>query len=243
LSAGLPGFIPDVLLGGWSPGNSPHALSDGAVFRIPRGSSVVMQVHYSKTGKVERDQTRVGLFLAKQPPKRAFGVLPIEPLSGRIGMFLIPKGAKRYEIRCTNTLPQDMLALCVTPHMHLLGTEMQVTASLPDGKKIPLIHIKDWDFHWQETYFYREPLVLPKGTRLDMVAWFDNSEENPNNPHRPPQTVKYGEQTNDEMCICFLGGCPVKEAASPGQLQAPGLDQLFVSEIDRIKNAILPRQR
>ena len=85
--------------------------------------------------------------------------------------------------------------------------------------------------------------VVQKGTQLDMIEWFDNSEDNPNNPHRPPRIVKYGEQTYDEMCMCFLGGCPVKAAESPSQLRAPALDQLFESEIDRIRSAVMPRGR
>ena len=96
--------------------------------------------------------------------------------------------------------------------MHLLGRDMQVDAHLPDGRVEPLVLIRDWDFNWQETYQYREPLRLPRGTRLELVAHYDNSADNPRNPSRPPKTVRWGEQTTDEMCIAFLEVAPAAEA-------------------------------
>lgn len=238
ISTGLPGFLPDVLLGGWAPGNGPHVLPRDTVFVIPKGANLIVQVHYSKTGKQERDRTRIGLYLAKDPPKRAFGVMPVEPLSGRIGLFLIPKGASHHRVQCSVDLPEDLLLISVTPHMHLLGKDMKVEARLPDGREVPLVYVKDWDFNWQETYFYKEPMVLPKGTRVTLTAHYDNSENNPSNPSRPPIPVRYGEETRDEMCICFLGGAPVREASSPKELRAPQVADLFGSEVDRIRRRL-----
>jgi hypothetical protein len=88
--------------------------------------------------------------------------------------------------------------------MHWLGKDFLLTALLPDGTRRTLIRIDRWDFDWQDTYDLAEPLPLPKGTQLKMVAHFDNSESNPANPSRPPVTVRWGEQTTDEMCIGFL---------------------------------------
>jgi hypothetical protein len=93
----------------------------------------------------------------------------------------------------------------IAPHMHLLGREMKVTATLPDGSVRPLIHIDDWDFHWQGSYTFARPVPLPAGTRIDMVAVFDNSAESPRQPHRPPRPVSWGEGTSDEMAIVFVG--------------------------------------
>jgi hypothetical protein len=89
--------------------------------------------------------------------------------------------------------------------MHMLGHEMKVTATLPDGTVKPLVWIKDWDFNWQATYLYREPLALPKGTKLRLVAVYDNSERNPRQTAHPPRLVRFGEQTTDEMCFAFFG--------------------------------------
>ncbi|MCL6627608.1 MAG: hypothetical protein K6T68_13600, partial [Alicyclobacillus shizuokensis] len=75
-----------------------------------------------------------------------------------------------------------------------------MTATLPDGTEKPLVWVPDWDFRWQETYWFKRPIALPRGTLVQLTAYYDNSEKNPNNPHRPPRTVRWGEETTDEMC-------------------------------------------
>jgi hypothetical protein len=81
---------------------------------------------------------------------------------------------------------------------------MTAEAVLPDGTTKLLIHVPDWDFNWQDTYHFKEPVPLPAGTRINVTAYYDNSSENPDNPHNPPKEVRWGEQTTDEMCILFL---------------------------------------
>ena len=88
--------------------------------------------------------------------------------------------------------------------MHLLGTEIKVTATLPNGEVLPLVWVDDWEFNWQETYVYAKPMALPRGTRVDLEAYYDNSANNPKNPNRPPRFVRWGEGSSDEMCIAFL---------------------------------------
>ncbi len=88
--------------------------------------------------------------------------------------------------------------------MHMLGRDMRMTVTFPDGRDRDLIRIDDWDFGWQNTYYFEEPLVLPKGTVLKVVAHYDNSEGNPRNPNHPPRPVRWGEATTDEMCIGFI---------------------------------------
>jgi hypothetical protein len=103
------------------------------------------------------------------------------------------------------TVPEDAHAFNIMPHMHLLGRRMKLTATLPDGKVTPLVNVPNWDFRWQDTYVYTQPVALPKGTKIHLEAVYDNSESNPNNPHNPPRLVKWGEQTTDEMCLAFIG--------------------------------------
>jgi hypothetical protein len=88
--------------------------------------------------------------------------------------------------------------------MHLIGKEMKVTATLPDKSVRPVIWIKDWNFYWQDSYVYKDPLRLPKGTRLDLEAFYDNSSENPFNPSSPPRRVLFGNGTTDEMCFAIF---------------------------------------
>ncbi len=94
--------------------------------------------------------------------------------------------------------------------MHLLGREMKVTATYPNGTVRPLIHIDDWDFGWQGTYSFAQPIPLPAGTRIDMVAVFDNTAENPAQPSQPPRRVKFGEQTTDEMGALIVDVIPAQ---------------------------------
>ena len=93
--------------------------------------------------------------------------------------------------------------------MHYLGREVEAYATLPGGEQLPLITIDDWDFRWQDSYVYREPMRLPKGTRIEALFRFDNSATNPFNPSSPPRRVKEGWQTTDEMCLFYFSFVPV----------------------------------
>lgn len=208
---GGPGFLPRSGLGGWAPGMRPQFFPEGVGVRIPAGSRVVMQVHYSPLGHVgqhagspvtgpEPDRTRGGLFVSPEPSEKALWWLPVANI-----WFEIPPGESRYEVRASLPIPFDMHLVSIAPHMHLLGREMAVQAELPDGTTRQLIHINDWDFNWQGNYIYRDPVALPRGARIAMVASYDNSSNNPLNPSNPPIAVRWGEKTTDEMNLCFLG--------------------------------------
>ena len=200
-------FLPEGELDGWAPGKAPHRLDDGVARYLPAGADVLLQVHYHKTGKPERDDTAIGLYFARTPVQkqlRATGVLPPVPILSLRPELTITAGAARHEVRGTMTLRSDIHAVAVIPHMHWLGKDFLLTATRPDGTRTTLIRIDRWDFNWQDTYDLAAPIALPRGTRLDMLAHFDNSADNPVNPCRPPVTVRWGEQTADEMCIGFL---------------------------------------
>jgi hypothetical protein len=100
-------------------------------------------------------------------------------------------------------LARDVLLTSVMPHMHWLGKDFTFWAVLPDEAqtRVPLIRIDNWNFNWQGTYAFAEPIRLPKGSWFEMEAHFDNSADNPANPTKPPAIVRWGNQTNDEMCI------------------------------------------
>lgn len=217
-SAGFPGFIPSGALGGWAPGNTPDFLPDGIARVLPKGTNVVMQVHYHKTGKVERDQTQLGLYLAKEPINRLTRGLPIAPMNSYPPRMTIPAGESNFEMTVTRELHHAVLLLGITPHMHWLGQDMTVTAALPDGSERTLLDTR-WNFNWQESYQFREPISLPQGTQVTLIAHFDNSDGNPNNPNRPPKTVHWGERTSDEMCIAFLEVTSPTPVGSPDELK------------------------
>ena len=96
-------------------------------------------------------------------------------------------------------VPDDITLYGVMPHMHLLGKEMKAYAIKPDKSEVPLIHIENWDFHWQLNYLYKKPLRIPKGSKIYVEATYDNTSDNPNNPSNPPKPVNVGERTTDEM--------------------------------------------
>lgn len=196
---GWPGFMPAGTLGGWAPGFSPAVLPKATGHLLPKGADIVLQVHYYRTGKTERDRSKVGLYFTKEPnPTPVFHNIAIN------AWFRIPPGAERHEVKAAWQAQLDTTLIGITPHMHLLGKEMKVTATFPDGKQQSLIWIKNWDFNWQDTYHYKEPIKIPKGTRIEVVAYYDNSSKNPRNPSNPPKPVGWGEKTTDEMCIAFF---------------------------------------
>jgi peroxiredoxin len=195
-----PNILPSGSLAGWAPGNMPRMLPAGVGRRLRKGERIVLETHYHRTGREEKDEgAEVALYFAKEPVKKMLQVHMIA------NVFLrIPAGAPDHKVVANFTVPADVHAYDVMPHMHLLGREMSVVATFPDGAKKDLVIIKDWDFAWQETYQFREPLPLPKGTKIRVEATYDNSEKNKNNPSNPPRPVRWGEQTTDEMCIAFI---------------------------------------
>jgi hypothetical protein len=198
-SFGGPGFPPAGTLGGWAPGNFPRMLPDGVGVRLPKGADVVIQVHYHRTGKPEVDRTQVGIYFAKTEIEKRMRVYSVR------AKLRIPPGEADYETEGSlPPLPADVTLLQIMPHMHLLGREMTVTARLPDGTEKKLVRVPDWDFNWQTTYRFKEPVKMPRGTVIHMTARYDNSENNVHNPSKPPRWVTWGEQTTDEMCMAFL---------------------------------------
>ncbi|MGH9398839.1 MAG: ascorbate-dependent monooxygenase [Thermoanaerobaculia bacterium] len=201
---GGPGFSVNALapsLGGWAPGNLPRFLPDGLGMSLPKGASVVMQVHYSAhNGIGASDQSSLGIYFTRAPVEKRVLIAPVINQS-----FTIPAGASDYEVTASIPfLPFDAHLIAVTPHMHLLGTTMQMTAVTLDNKESCLVDVPQWDFNWQATYTYKTAIAAPLGTNLSLAARYDNSLNNPRNPNDPPRAVSWGEKTTDEMCIGFL---------------------------------------
>ncbi|MBS0207973.1 MAG: ascorbate-dependent monooxygenase [Planctomycetes bacterium] len=201
-SFGGPGILPTGGLGGWAPGVTTRKLPEGVGKYLRKGCDLVMQIHYHPSGKVEQDRSRVGIYFAKTEAKLLLGGLSIVSRG-----LNIPPGADKHRVtaKC-EPLPVDIKALAVYPHMHLLGRQMKVYAETPDGKQLPMVWVKDWDFNWQGSYVFAQPQRLPKGSVIHVEAEYDNSESNPHNPNSPPKLVTWGEETTDEMCLltCVL---------------------------------------
>ena len=198
-SFGGVGFRSGGMIGGWAPGNYPSLLPDGIGRLVPKGADLVVQVHYHKSGKPEKDRTKIALYFAHGTVDKRIRAFPVAKL-----LLRIPAGESNYVVHASLPVKLDATLYRVTPHMHLLGKDMKVTATLPDGTVVPLVHVSNWDFNWQTGYELKTPLHLPRGSRVDIEAHYDNSSANPLNPNNPPKTVTWGEQTTDEMCLAFL---------------------------------------
>lgn len=187
---------------GWAPGMNAIPMPTGVAMKIPKGARLVMQIHYHKSGKPETDLSRMALYFAK-PDEKITDYVRVATL-GNPFLSLKPDVADNV-VTATMILPYGATVHQIMPHMHLLGKEMTVTAKTPMGETIPMIQVRDWEFQWQMAYRYEKPIHLPKGTRLELRATFDNTANNPNQPFQPPREVKFGEGTTDEMCFAFMG--------------------------------------
>lgn len=197
------------LIGGWAPGSVPLKDTEPGLRPIPKGSDIVIQIHYHPSGKAEVDQSSIGLRFTDHPGTK--GRTAVIMFNRRID---IAPGDSHYVVKSSLVMPKDVQVFGIAPHAHYLGKEMKISAHLPDGSEKPLIWIKDWDFNWQGSYQYSTPLALPKGTRVDLEYVYDNSEKNPRNPAHPPVRVRWGEQTTNEMAVAFLSiNLPPEEIA------------------------------
>jgi hypothetical protein len=189
------------IIGGWVPGSRPQSLPEGVGIKLSKVARIVMQVHYFGGSEGGVDQTKAGLYFAKAPVQRRLFYLPLADTT-----FKIPAYAKDYEVKTEFTVPPllDAKLIQIAPHMHLLGKQIKVESEYR-GDKTDLVFIDDWDFHWQGFYTYETEQPIKSGTVLRLTCTYDNSEDNFENPNTPPKIVGWGEGTQDEMCLAYLG--------------------------------------
>ena len=190
-------------IGGWTPGADLYVLAKGQGMLLPKGGDLVLEIHYHLNGKATTDQSAVAFHFAKESVSQYLDGVVIGTQDIRI-----PPGDAAYWRHFSMTVPAGMTLTDVTPHMHFLGREFIALSTLPDGREEPLVRIADWDFRWQNTFTYREPVYLPAGSRIDAWVRYDNSADNPQNPSRTPKTVTWGWETTDEMGELWLGFIP-----------------------------------
>jgi peroxiredoxin len=192
-------------LGGWAPGQLGVRFPEGSGTLLPRGSDIVMQLHYHRTGKAEKDRTKIGLYFAKKPVEKPWNTLVI---AGMSPLSMIPANKADHLQKGGGYLSGDATVHSVLPHMHLLGKSVKITMTPPGGDPRVLVDIKHWDYNWQESYWLAKPIAAKAGTLFEIEAVFDNSAKNPHNPNTPPKLVTFGEQTTNEMLFGFVGVVP-----------------------------------
>lgn len=183
---------------GQVPGDIPSIFPPGLGKRIPAGHDLMLQVHYTTNGKRRKDRSKIAFIIADQPIEhevRSRGIYDLK--------FKIPAGAANYEVRASHTFEQDITVLSFYPHMHFRGKDWRYVAHFPDGTEKTLLSVPKYDYNWQELYILKEPIHFPKGTKLECIAHYDNSDGNFLNPD-PTRTVGWGDQSWDEMMIGYI---------------------------------------
>jgi hypothetical protein len=187
----LVAYVPGIQPQNFEPGDSAKL--------IPAGSDIILQMHYTPNGKADRDVTRVGLVLAKQAPKHRYLTIGASALN-----LAIPPNDPNYETHSQVTFLEDAQLVWMQPHMHLRGKDFEYRLVYPSGESETALKVPNFSFNWQMGYDEANPVVLPKGTRMECTAHFDNSPNNPLNPN-PNAEVKWGDQSWEEMMIGWFG--------------------------------------
>ena len=197
-------FDPDSHFLFWKPGSPPEMEPADMAWKLNAGSDLIVNLHLRPSGKQEMVQVSVGLYFADRPPARLPMLLQLE----HDGSIDIPPGAAEFAVTDHLVLPVGVDLLAIYPHAHYLGKQVEAWAELPGVGKRSLLRINDWDINWQATYTYREPIALPAGTTVWMRISYDNTAQNPRNPHSPPLRVRSGNRSEDEMGHVWLQVVP-----------------------------------
>ena len=191
-----------MLLASYAPGKGPDIYPPGTAKLIPAGSTIVLQIHYSSFhGSIEtpqQDRTIVGLIFAKEPPERRAVTFTVPN-----HFFKIPPGAANHKVTAAYTFDRDVQLISYMPHMHLRGKDMKYEVVFPDGRRQTLLWVPKFEFNWQTVYRLKNPMMIPKGTRIIVTAHFDNSAKNQHNPD-PTKAVRWGDPSYDEMMIGWI---------------------------------------
>ncbi|MFT4518133.1 MAG: peroxiredoxin [Halioglobus sp.] len=187
----------DESIGGFAPGRPADIFRDDSGRLIPKGSNLLLQMHYTTSGKETVDETMVGLYIYDEPPKYVMSGV----VSGQT-RFLVPPQAKEHMLEGVEIIERDAYLYGMTPHMHFRGKYMNYTAEYPDGTSEVLLSVPKYEFNWQFSYQLEEPVFLPAGTKLVTRGAMDNSDRNRFNPN-PNIPVTYGLQTKHEMFFGF----------------------------------------
>ena len=181
------------LIGSTAPGTNVVTFPEGTALRLRPGTILTFQMHYTAHGHEMKDRTSVGFKFAKEMPDEEIFASQFTN-----GSFVIPPGARDYEVPSELGVTQPVKIWGLLPHTHLRGTRWLYTLVKPDSTSEVILDVPRYDFNWQTYYLFEKPLEMPAGARLMSMAWYDNSSSNRDNPD-PTKEVRWGDQTWEEM--------------------------------------------
>jgi len=185
-------------IGGFAPGQSTRVYQDGTALKLTAGSTLIFQMHYTTSGKATTDRTRIAVKFASGTPKTEVRVASLVN-----GGLHIPAGAANHRVDAEMTLGQDVTMWSLLPHAHVRGIRWEYEALYPDGRREIVLSVPKYDFNWQTDYVFKQPLKLPRGSKLHATAWYDNSAANKSNPDAT-KDVRWGDQSWEEMMYTGL---------------------------------------
>jgi hypothetical protein len=215
------------ILVGWAPGDLGLVLPPDTALRVPKGAKLRLEMHYTPNGTPTKDRSSIGITFAKEPPKYELFLGEFANMN-----LDIKPGEPHYKAEAAFRFPADARIVSFAPHMHWRGQDYRYEVIYPDGKRETLLSVPRWDFNWQMVYRFREPVKVPKGTRLHAVAHWDNSANNPLNPDAT-KPVRFGLQTWDEMMVGFVAYVWERpETAADLAKNPPSQADLFFDRLD-----------
>ena len=174
----------------WAPGAGAIQLPAGTGVPLAAKRDLIVQIHYNLDNGTAADRTKVALQFATQP------VITAQYWPMADTEMKLPPGQKLVEAMSSTMLSPDRFTVYgAMPHMHTLGRTLQVSVEA-DGASRCLVNVDRWDFHWQNAWWYEQPLVIDKPSSMSIRCGYDTRSK--------ADVVTWGENTSDEMCISFL---------------------------------------
>ncbi len=186
-------------IGDWVPGQSAARLPEGLGQQLPAGSRVVMQIHYRTNGEAATDRSRLALYFAKDKTGKSIRNATISPAT-----TTLPANAENHRVKASLTLNETTEAVAIRPLLFPFAKSVEATAFRPDGSIEVLIVAKGYRYNWQPAYYFKKPVQLPRGTRIEVTAYLDNSDNNRNNPNDTPVALQFAEP----LCEIALANAP-----------------------------------
>lgn len=214
------GITPDEALWySWSPHQKASFYSSGRAKFLQKESNLIVHIHYGPTGRPQTDSSSIRLYFSKGKGIRPIHTVPlINPYVLTGDSLSIPPDTKKI-FHAVYTVPYDLEITSMTPQANLLCRSWEVYAKLPGQPgPIRLLKINDWNFNWKQTFYFEQPLTLPRGTEIHALARYDNTLDNPCNPSDKPVRFGWGAHLFSEMFFVYFEYTSAEKESSGARL-------------------------